>query len=172
MTNPLNSGLLIGRVTQDIVTFPNTDGSKTLLVTIAVEDNFPSGPERKAATQFIPVRVFIPKTGAGESSWKNVHKGDLIAIQTRVACAPYQKNGETIYPSPTIEADGFPQYLESKAIVDARAARNALAAAAPAPVPANETAEQTIARLEAQLAAQGEAAVDYDNTSPYATAGV
>lgn len=165
MSNPLNNGNLVGRVSQDLKVFPNADGSKVVLTTIAVDDNFVSGADRKAKTQFVPVRVFIPKTVQGLGSWDRVHKGDLIGIQTRISCEPYEKNGETVYPAPTIEVDGFPQFLESKATVEARAARNAVAAPAAdaSEAPAGETQEQTIARLQAQLA---------EATSPFAGAAV
>lgn len=181
MANPLNNGTLTGRVSQDIKEFPNSDGSKVLLATIAVDNNFVSGADKTAKTQFVPVRAFLPKSVSGRGSWDRVHKGDLISIQTRISCEPYQKNGETVYPAPTIEVDGYPQFLESKATTEARAARNAVAeqeaaaAATPAAAPvvettvtSGETAEQTIARLEAQLAAQGAQVPNYDETSPFA----
>lgn len=164
MTNPLNNGNLVGRVAQDLREFPNSDGSKVLLATIAVDNNFTSGAEKKAKTQYIPVRIFLAKTVSGRGSWDRVHKGDLIAIQTRVACEPYQKNNETVYPDPTIEVDGFPQFLESKATTDARVARNAVAAPA---APADETAEETIARLKAELAEKSAPQVNYEETSPF-----
>lgn len=165
MANPLNTGTLVGRISQDIKEFPNADGSKVLLATIAVDNNFLSGADKAAKTQFIPVRAFLPKSVVGRGSWDRVHKGDLIAIQTRISCEPYTKNGEQVYPDPTIEVDGFPQFLESKAVTEARSARNAVAAPA---VPADETDEQKIARLTAELAAQSAPATNYDETSPFA----
>lgn len=182
MANPLNNGTLTGRVSQDIKEFPNSDGSKVLLLTLAVDNNFVSGPDKTAKTQFPPLRVFLPKSVAGRGSWDRVHKGDLISVSTRIACEPYQKNGETVYPAPTIEVDGFPQFLESKATTEARVARNAVAEPAAAPAaedapaaaaaPAAESPEETIARLEAQLAAQNGSQPNYNNTSPFAGAGV
>ncbi|MET0887439.1 MAG: single-stranded DNA-binding protein [Mycetocola sp.] len=169
MANPLNNGNLIGRVAQDIREFKNADGSKVLLVTIAVDNNFTSGADKTAKTQYIPARAFLPKSVSGRGSWDRVHKGDQIAVQTRISCEPYTKNGETVYPEPTIEIDGFPQFLESKAVTDARAARKAVAAEAPAAPAAEETQEETIARLTAELAAQSAPAVNYDETSPFAT---
>jgi len=161
MANPLNFGALTGRVAQDIKEFPNADGSKVLLITLAVDNNFVSGPDRKAKTQFIPVRAFIAKSVDGRGSWDRVGKGDLTSVGTRIACEPYTKNGETVYPDPTIEVDGFPQFLESKTVTEARQARHAVAAPA---APVEETPEQTIARLQQQLADQA------TETSPFAHA--
>ncbi|ROR76100.1 Single-stranded DNA-binding protein [Plantibacter flavus] len=170
MSNPLNGGTLVGRVSQDIKEFPNNDGSKVLLTTLAVDDNFVSGTgdDRKAQTQFIPVRIFLAKTVTGRGAWDRVHTGDLIAIETRIACQPYQKDGQTVFPSPTIEVDGFPQFLEPKSVTDARQARKAVEA--PAAPAVAETPEQTIARLQAEIAASGAPATNYDNTSPFPTA--
>jgi len=164
MSNPLNNGNLVGRVSQDLKVFPNNDGSKTVLTTIAVDDNFlsGSGADRKVKTQFVPVRIFVPKTVEGLGSWDRVHKGDQIAVQTRISCEPYEKNGETVFPEPTIEVDGFPQFLESKATVDARAAKREVEAAPAAA--STETEAETIARLQAELAAA--------TSSPFAGAAV
>jgi single-stranded DNA-binding protein len=161
MSNPLNSGTVTGRVSQDIKEFKNADGSKVLLATIAVDDNFKSGPDQKVATQFIPVRAFLSKAVTGRGSWDRVHKGDLISVNVRLSATPYQKNGETVYPDLSAEVDGFPQFLEPKAI--ARAARNAVAA--PAAVP--ETPEEQIARLTAELALQSAPVANYEDTSPF-----
>lgn len=166
MSNPRNNGNLIGRVSQEPKVFPNADGSKVLLLTVAADDNFASGADRKAKTQFVPVRVFINKNTDGLGAWDNVHKGDLIAIQTRISCEPYEKNGETVYPAPTIEVEGFPQFLESKSVVDARLARNAVAAPAAA-APANESEAETIARLQRELAAAQGGQADFANTDPF-----
>lgn len=161
MANPLNNGTLTGRVAQEIKEFPNADGSKVLLITLAVDNNFVSGPERKAKTQFVPVRAFLAKSVNGRGSWDRVGKGDLVSVSTRIACEPYTKNGETVYPDPTIEVDGFPQFLEPKSVTEARQARHAIA-----DTPAEETAEQQIARLQAQLDEQNLA----EATSPFAGA--
>lgn len=165
MTNPANTGILIGRVSQDIKEFPNADGSRVLLISLAVEDNFKSGADQKAQTNFVPLRVFLGKNVQGRGTWDRVHKGDQIAVQTRISAKPYVKDGKTEYPV-TIEVEGFPTFLESKAVVDARAARNAVAASTPAAeAPAAETPEQTVARLQAELAAaQGG---DFSTDSPF-----
>jgi len=168
MTNPLNNGTIVGRVSQDIKEFPNSDGSKVLLITMAVDDNYVSGAEKTAQTNYIPVRAFIAKTVTGRGSWDRVHTGDLVGIQIRIECKSYVKNGETVYPAPTIEVDGFPQYLESKQVTETRAARKAVAAPVAEAAAVVETAAEQIARLTAELAAVGAPEVNYENTSPFA----
>jgi single-stranded DNA-binding protein len=157
MANPNNFGVLTGRLAQEPQVFENQDGSHTVLVTLAVEDNFLSGKDRKAKVHFPSIRAFVPKTVDGIGSWGRTHKGDLISVATRIAAESYVKDGETVYPTVVIEADGYPQFLESKSTVDARAARNAVAAETP------ETPEQELERLRAQLA-------DQNATAPFAGA--
>lgn len=171
MANPNNFGVLTGRLTQDPRVFTNKDGSKSVLINLAVEDNFVSGEDRKAKTHFPPVRAYVPASVDGIGSWGRTHKGDLISVATRISAEPYDnKDGERVYPV-TIEADGFPQFLESKSVTEARAARNAIAAT-PAPAQAatpavEETPEAQIARLQAQLEAAQAGAAD---TTPFANA--
>lgn len=165
MANPTNFGVLTGRASRDPQVFTNADGSKTALVTMAVEDNFVSGSDRKAKTHYIPVRVFVPKNVEGLGSWGRIHEGDQFSVSTRVSCESYidKKTNERVYPPATIEADGYPQFLESKQVTEERAARKALAAQAetPAAAPVQETAEQELARLRAELA-------DREATAPFA----
>lgn len=171
MANPLNTLSLVGRIASDIKEFPNADGSKVLLITLAVDDNFRSGSDNKVQTNFVPVRAFIPKSVDGRGSWDRVGKGDLVAIAARIVAKPYMKDGETVYPPATIEADGYPQFLESKKVTEERAARKAVESTTDAPAAAaaaapEETPEQQIARLQAEISASRLAA----ETSPFTNA--
>lgn len=158
MTNPRNLGNVIGRVSQDIKTFSNSDGSQSLAITIAVDDDYKSGADKTVKTNFIPVRDYV--RAGGVNPWERVHKGDLIAVPVRINAKPFEKDGVTQYPV-TIEADGFPAFLESKAVTEARAAKNTVEAAAgepvatgvPTSVEGDPAAAAQIAQLEAQLAA-------------------
>lgn len=161
MSNPANNGTLIGRLSQDVKAFANQDGSQKLMISIAVEDNFKSGPEQKAQTSFVQVEAFV---GAGKSAggWDRVHKGDLIAVQFRVDARSYTgKDGKTVYPVKLV-VEGFPTFLEPKSVTDKRLAQGAV------------TARERIAALEAEKAqlqagAAGPAqpAADYQNTDPF-----
>lgn len=159
MTNPANTGTLIGRLANNKQVFEQADGSKVILATVAVDDNYVSGKgeNRGVATQFISVRIFLPSSVEGLGSWDRVNKGDLISLQYRLGAKPYVKDGETVYPSVTVEVEGYPVFLETKATTQARAARN---------VVAEETPEQTIARLQAELQAKNEG-TDYTSTTPF-----
>lgn len=170
MTNPANSGNLIGRLAQDIRTFANADGSRKLLITIAAEDNFRSGSDQKAQTSFVQIETFI---GAGKTAggWDRVHKGDLIAAQYHIDAKPYvDGKGDTVYPQKLV-IDGFPTFLEPKSVTDKRAAENAVKRAQQNSG-AEPTAAERIAALEIELnearGADTAPAVDYDSTDPFA----
>lgn len=124
MTNPLNYGSLIGRLASDPKTFDNADGSKRLLATLAVDDNFKNRAGERQ-TQFIQVEAFLP---AGATlGWDRTGKGDLLAIQYRVDTRPFtDANGEVHYPVRLV-VEGTPNYLEPKSVTDARRTAEATA---------------------------------------------
>ena len=94
------------------------------------------------------IRAFVPKSVEGTGSWGRVNVGDLISVSTRVVAESFVKDGERVFPTVVIEADGYPQFLESKTVVDARAARKAVAKAETV----QETPEQELERLRAEVA--------------------
>lgn len=179
MSNPFNNGTAIGRLARDPQVFDNTNGSKKIIITVMVDDNFRSGPEKKAKSHGIPIETYIAP-GAPLGGWGSIHKGDLIGQDYRVDTTPYTKNGEKVYPI-TLVAEGFPQFLESKSVVDARRAANIAEAnkaaqAEAAPAAAAPTAEESeleslrrqVAEAEAKAAGAAPAnGVDYGNTAPF-----
>ncbi|HEU5223050.1 MAG TPA: single-stranded DNA-binding protein [Candidatus Lumbricidophila sp.] len=162
MTNPSNFGKLTGRLAQEVKSFDNKDGSKKLLITLAVEDNFKSGPDKKVQTNFIQIESFV---GAGNSAggWDRVHKGDLIEVFFRVDAKPYTDgDGKTVYPNKLV-VEGFPTFLEPKSVTEKRAAENAVKGAQSEAV---DPAAAHIAALEAEIAA-ARAGVNYESTDPF-----
>lgn len=162
MANPANTATLIGRLGADLKQFDNADGSKTLLGTLMVDEDFLRAGQSEPQVDRIPIRAFVPAKANGLGSWGRVHKGDLIAVNARISCKSYEKDGQTVYPEPTIEIDGYPRFLEPKSVTDARQARNAAAQSQAAPATAPQAApaaqgEQSdaerIAAMEAELAA-------------------
>lgn len=170
MANPANKGSLIGRLAQDIKEFSNSDGSKKQLITIAVEDNFKSGPKKEVQTNFIQLENFVA-AGRTAGGWDRVHKGDLVAVDFRIDAKPYTKDGVTEYPTKLV-VDGFPTFLEPKSVTDKRAAERTAkeTTSADAPEGNDVEAEARIAALEAELAAaRGEApaTADYEAVAPF-----
>ena len=134
MTNPANIVSITGRLTREPVFFANKDGSQKVKATIAVQDNFRSGPDKKRDSQFIAVEQFLPAT-LGKGAWANVTKGSQVQILGHLESNNYEKDGKMVYGGLILAVDSV-SYLETKAETEAR--RNAQAAAA---APAPEAAE-------------------------------
>lgn len=160
MANPLNSLTLVGRLARDVHVIDRANGSKTVLGTIAVDDDFtsknPQTGQSEVRTNFVPFESYIPssvvaKSAAGIGGWGNTGKGDLVALDARIDAKPYtDKNGETQYPV-TISTGPFPQYLEPRSVTSARREnKEEEAAPAAAAAPADQT---SVDQLQAQLAA-------------------
>lgn len=151
MSNPLNNVSLFGRLTRDLTVMENKDGSKTVLGTIAVDANYKTrGGE--TITDFIPFSSYVGKQVDGVGSWSLVGKGDLIGLSASLQVRPYEKNGEMVYPAPEVRVDGYPQFMESRAVTTARRAEQAKAAEAPAEAPTEADKDAQIAALQAQVA--------------------
>lgn len=128
MANPANSGNLIGRLLSDPKVFKNSDGSRTVYVTLAVEDDYKSGPNREVVTNEIPVQDFVPVNGVANTPWRQIGEGDLIGLSTRLSAKRYtDRNGNLVYGTDNlrVEVDGFPKFLESRATTQARRERKA-----------------------------------------------
>lgn len=137
MTNPANIVSITGRLTREPVFFANKDGSQKVKATIAVQDNFRSGPDKKRDSQFIAVEQFLPAT-LGKGAWANVTKGSQIQALAHLESNTYEKDGETVYGGIIVVVDSV-NYLETKAETEARRNANAAAPAPAAAAPADGT---------------------------------
>lgn len=78
MANPRNFGFATGRLTKDPVVFDNQDGSKKVIVTLALTNNF-KNKDGETEAQFIDFQAFIGK-GASMGGYGLIGKGDLIEV--------------------------------------------------------------------------------------------
>ncbi len=125
MMNPANIVSITGRLVRDPVIFENKDGSRKVKATIAVQDDFKSGPDKKRQSQFIAVEQFMSvKMG---DPWAGVVKGSRVQLLAHLESNVYEKDGETVYGMKVV-VDSV-NYLETRAETDARRAANARAAA-------------------------------------------
>lgn len=127
MTNAANIVSITGRLVRDPVFFEHKDGSKRVKATIAVQDSFRSGPDKKRQSQFIAVEQFL-NARHGKGSWANICKGSQIQLMGHLETNIYQKDGETVYGM-TVAVDSV-NYLETRAQTAFRRAANARAATA------------------------------------------
>lgn len=129
MINPSNFAVTIGRLTDDVKVFENSDGSKKIRFTVAASDNY-KGKDGQRGSQFIPLEAFI---GAGKDLgvYGRMHKGDQVEIMSSIRNNNYtDKAGNPVYGlSIFVEQVNL---LESKTVTDARAAANAAKVAEPA----------------------------------------
>ena len=130
--NMNNFGVIAGRLTANPVTFNNKDGSMKVKFTLAVEDNYATGGDKKS--QMIPVESFV-KAGVDytKTPYSNLGKGDKIRVQVSLRDNNYtDTTGKKIYGM-IVMIESL-QFEESKSVTDARHAANATAAAT-VPVP-------------------------------------
>lgn len=152
MSNPRNSGTLTGRLAGDPQVFNNSDGSKKVRFTLMVDRNFVSKATNERDSDAIDAEAFINKATNGLGPYANVHKGDLVQVQTTLRKDVYAKNGQTVYDLKVVaeeitylEPKSVTQARMDKRVQDAEAQNRALQtqALAQAPVPAAAAAPAT-----------------------------
>lgn len=116
MANVQNLGIATGRLSKNVTAFPNTDGSRKMMITVAVPNDY-KGKDGKTSSEFVNLEGFVP-SGKGDGVYAFMHKGDLVSIQYKVVSSGKAVYGQVL----RIEKVSL---LESKAVTDARAARNA-----------------------------------------------
>lgn len=127
--NIQNNGFAIGRLTRDPKVFPNSDGSKKVLFTIAVPRNYKNSANERDS-DFLPMEAFIPAARADLGVYGYMHKGDKVAIAYAVQSSTYtdKNTGAPVYKIGLNVQEVSLQ--ESKATTAARAATAAAQAAA------------------------------------------
>ena len=138
-TNLRNFGILEGRLTKNPVVFPNKDGSRKVMLTLAVQENY-KGKDGKTPTSFINVEAFVP-AGKNLGVYDCMHEGDRIGVEFTVRPNNYkdEKSGDMVYGQVLLVQNV--DLKESKSVTDARAAKHAEATATEAAVPAPEAEE-------------------------------
>lgn len=137
-TNQNNFGILNGRLTKDPVSFENKDGSKKVLLTVAVDNNYTSR-DGKRASQFISCEAYVRSETEGLGVFSHIHQGDMVGLLTHLESDQYVKDGQTVYAQKVV-IDSV-DFKESRATTQARLAQRAVdanAAAGDAPAVAQE----------------------------------
>lgn len=149
--NMRNHGEAIGRLTRDPQVFPNKDGSRKVMLTVAAQDNFKNrNGERNA--QYLPFEAFVAAKNANNGVYDLLHKGDLVAIQYTVKTPSYTDgNGQTQYKMALVPENV--DMLESKTVTSQRAEKNAENAknGAPASVAQDDAASAPAPAMEEEL---------------------
>lgn len=120
--NPRNNGIAIGRLASDPRLFENKDGSRTVRLTVLVDQDF-TDRNGERGTDAVPVERFIP-ADRGNGVFDMVHQGDLVQVSYRTTTDSYvDRNGERRYVTKLIVADV--QMLESRRVTTERLAKRA-----------------------------------------------
>lgn len=132
MANIRNLGIVEGRLTKDPVVFENSDGSKKVMVTVAVQDNYKNANTGERGTQFINLEAFVSNKSKGLGAFDYMKKGDLVGFEYTVRSNNYtdkegvQHYGQVLF----IQSTDLKETKKSQA---ARATANAASAAADMP---------------------------------------
>lgn len=163
MSNPVNSGNVIGRLAADPVVFENKDSagnviSRKVSFTLYVDRDY-----RNAQGQYdsdkLPIEAWLnPGVEFKNTPFGHMYKGSQITVSTELRCTPYQKNGETIYDDVKIVAQKV-KLLESKAVTDARLERRVAGADIDQPTQNDEWAQPVAVEVPAHAIPAGEPAV-------------
>ena len=120
--NPRNNGTAIGRLASDPRLFENKDGSRTVRLTVLVDQDF-TDRNGERGTDAVPVERFIP-SDRGNGVFDMVHQGDLVQVSYRTTTDSYvDRNGERHYVTKLIVTDV--QMLESRRVTTERLAKRA-----------------------------------------------
>lgn len=142
MANIRNFGIAEGRLTKDPAVFTNSDGSKKVMVTVAVQDNYKSKTTGERNTQFINLEAFISNKSKGLGAFDYMHKGDLVGFEYTIRSNNYtSKNGVAHYDQVL--------FIQS---TDLKETKKAQAARATATTTATATAATEVATAEEPFA--------------------
>lgn len=140
-----NNVALTGRVmTKDLAKaiFKNSDGSRKMRFTLAVQDNF-TRKNGETSSQSIPVEAFIPASAVKVENgvetygiYSTLRTGDLVSVAAHLEDNNYtDKGGKPVYGGVIVRIDTI-KHREPKSVSDARAAQKDVAAQAAAPAQA------------------------------------
>lgn len=115
--NSRNFGTATGRLVKDPVTFTNGDGSKKIVVNLALRDNF-KGKDGETGAQFVDFTAFVPKDAKGDV-YSMMHEGDLVSITYELRNDNYVDKAGNQHFDVTLRITGV-DLLEPKAVTEAR----------------------------------------------------
>lgn len=122
--NVNNFGIFIGRLVKDPIYYQNSDGSFSVIVDAACQQNFASGQDHTYQSDFIEFRGYVPKGVKHHGVYSYLGTGDKVSLQYTMRSGMTEKNGtKNYYQHLFIESV---QILEGKTVREQRrAAKNA-----------------------------------------------
>ena len=99
MKNLNNFGLIEGRLTKDPIVFENSDGSRKVLLNVAVRDPYPDR-YGNYNSQFVDLQAFVCAGCVAEHGlgpFDHIHKGDLACFGYSVRTNRFERDGRTVF---------------------------------------------------------------------------
>lgn len=117
-----NVVILTGRTVRELEIMPNKNGSKTVLMTLAV--NRGKDRDGKQLVDYIQTKAFVAKDAKSNGPFDYIGKGQLITVEAQLRSGSYEKEGKTIYTTDVIINNGGVTLLEGSRVAkgDAEAA--------------------------------------------------
>lgn len=120
--NARNFGTATGRLSKDVTTFTNRDGSKKHVVNLALRNAF-KGKDGEVGSQFVDFTAFVA-AGANAPVYEMIHKGDLVTITYELRNDNWTDENNKDHFDLQLRIVGL-DMLESKATTEARAKERA-----------------------------------------------
>ena len=86
---------LVGRTTRSPKIMENTNGGKTVLLTLAV--NRGKNKDGEQLVDYVPVKGFVAKDAKSNGPYDYIGKGQLVAIEGQLRSGQFEKDGEMVY---------------------------------------------------------------------------
>ena len=117
-----NVVILTGRTVRELEIMPNKNGSKTVLMTLAV--NRGKDREGNQLVDYIQTKAFVAKDAKSNGPFDYIGKGQLVSVEAQLRSGSYEKEGKTIYTTDVIINNGGVTLLEGSRVTkgDAKAA--------------------------------------------------
>lgn len=117
-----NVVILTGRTVRELEIMPNKNGSKTVLMTLAV--NRGKDRDGNQLVDYIQTKAFVAKDAKSNGPFDYIGKGQLISVEAQLRSGSYEKDGKTIYTTDVIINNGGVTLLEGSRVTkgDAEAA--------------------------------------------------
>ena len=117
-----NVVILTGRTVRELEIMPNKNGSKTVLMTLAV--NRGKDRDGNQLVDYIQTKAFVAKDAKSNGPFDYIGKGQLVSVEAQLRSGSYEKEGKTIYTTDVIINNGGVTLLEGSRVakVDAEAA--------------------------------------------------
>lgn len=117
MSNPLNTGTLVGRLARDPKIWENKDGSKKVAFTVYADRNYTNSAGQRDSDD-IDVEAFISARVEGVGPYANIHQGDLVALSYTLRKDRFEKDGQMRYEL-KVEVQNI-TFMEPRSVTQAR----------------------------------------------------